>query len=246
MMWWNNQRDDHIPELPSNSGVLMPSSMRSHKSAVLAIALSVVTILAVGLAVFGVWAYKQMLDYKNNSDEKSAIAVQQAEAEQQTTLQAQFDEQEKSPLKSYTSPAAYGSVNIVYPKTWSAYVNEQTTSSNVAVDGYFYPNFLPSVTDASTSTFSLRLQISDGSYQTAVDQYQNQIKQGKLTSVPYVVALVEGASVGVRLTGQLTSTKQGAMVIVPLRDKVLKIWTETEAGIADFDNYVIANLTFSP
>jgi hypothetical protein len=92
----------------------------------------------------------------------------------------------------------------------------------------------------------LRLQISDGSYQTAVDQYQNQIKQGTLTAVPYTATLVEGASVGVRLTGQLTPTKQGAMVIVPLRDKVLKIWTETEAGIADFDNYVIANLTFSP
>lgn len=246
MLWWNNnQRNKQIPAMPGTPGMLM-SPMKSHKSIALVIALSITIVLAIGLAVFGVWTYKQMLDYKNNSDEKAITAVQQAEAEQKATLEVQFDEQEKSPLKSYSSPAAYGSVNIVYPKTWSAYVSETSTSSGVAVDGFFYPNYLPSVNTNGTTTFSLRLQISDGSYQATVDQYQAQIKQGKLTAVPYTATLVEGASVGVRLTGQLTQTKRGAMVIVPLRDKILKIWTETDAGIADFDNYIIASLTFSP
>jgi hypothetical protein len=247
MLWWNNnQRNKQILGLSGNPGVLMPAPMTGRKPVALIIALSVAVVLIIGLAVFGVWTYKQMLDYKNNSDEKAVAAVQQAEAEQKATLEAQFDEQEKSPLKSYTSPAAYGSVNVVYPKTWSAYISETSTSSGVVVDGFFYPDYLPSVGTSDTTNFSLRLQIFDGSYQAIVDQYQAQIKQGKLTAVPYTATLVEGASIGVKLTGQFTQTKRGAMVIVPLRDKILKIWTETEGGVADFDNYVIANLTFSP
>jgi hypothetical protein len=243
-MWWNQNRG--INQVSGMPGVVGPirSSLPKERHLGLVISLVASVILVVGLGAFGFWAYSQMKDYKNNSDQKSAQAVAQAMADQATTLETQFTEQEKSPLKSYISPAAYGSVTIVYPKTWSAYVNEQTSGSNV-VDGYFYQNYLPSVGSSETTNYNLRVQIVGGSYQTAVDQYQAQIKQGKVTAAPYTPNVV-GASTGVRLTGQLTATKKGAMIIVPLRDKVLKIWTETEAGIADLDNYVIANLTFSP
>jgi Tfp pilus assembly protein PilE len=96
MLWWNNnQRNKQMSGLPGNPGVLMPLPTKNHKSITLIISLLAVTVLAIGLAVFGVWAYKQMLDYKNNSDEKAAMAVQQAEAEQKTTLEAQFAEQER-------------------------------------------------------------------------------------------------------------------------------------------------------
>jgi hypothetical protein len=243
-MWWNKNRGvNQISGLPGAGG-LITSSLPKEKHLNLAIFLVVSVVLVIGLSIFGFWAFSQMKDYKDSSDQKSDQAVAQAMAEQKTTLEAQFAEQEKSPLKSYTSQAAYGSITIVYPKTWSAYINEQSSSGNV-VDGYFHQNYLPSVGSNETTNFNLRVQIMDGSYQSTVDQYQNQIKQGKITAAPYTPNVV-GASTGVRLVGQLTTAKKGAMVIVPLRDKVLKIWTETEAGIADLDNYVIANLTFSP
>ncbi len=243
-MWWNKNRDvNQISGLSGSSGPIM-ASLPKEKHVGLLISLVVSVVLAVGLGVFGLWAYSQMKDYKNNSDQKSNQAVEQAKAEQKTTLEAQFAEEEKSPLKSYTSQAAYGSVTIVYPKTWSAYISEKSSGTNV-VDGYFYQDYLPSVNPNETTNFNLRVQIIDGSYQSAVDQYQSQIKQGKITAVPYT-SNVTGASIGVRLTGQLSVSKKGAAIIIPLRDKVLKIWTETEAGIADLDNYVIANLTFSP
>lgn len=244
-MWWNKNRGGQLSGVSLPNTPVAPSLPKSGKPLSLKLALIALVILVIVLALFGFWAFQQMKDYKYNSDQKSAQAVEQATAEQKTTLETQFAEQEKSPLKSYVSPAAYGSVTIVYPKTWSAYVNEASSGSNV-VDGYFYQNYLPSVDDNSTTTYNLRLQIVDGSYQTVVDQFQNQIKQGKVTAVPFTAAAVTGASTGVRLTGQLTTTKKGAMIIVPLRDKVLKIWTETEAGVADLDTYVIANLTYSP
>ena len=40
---------------------------------------------------------------------------------------------------------------------------------------------------------------------------------------------------------------QGTMVIVPIRDKTLKVWTESNSVfLKDFNEAVLANLTFVP
>jgi hypothetical protein len=238
---FHRNKNTSMPDIPGVGPVLLSPKKTFPKGIV-------ITVLAAGvlvLAVFSIWAYGRMTDYKNNSDQKAAAAVTAATAEQKITLDAQFAEQSKSPLKTYTSPAEYGSVVITYPKTWSAYVDPDP-SGNAVVDGYFYPDYLPSVASDAAITYSLRVQINEDTYQEAVDDYQTSITQGKLTATPFAPTAIEGASAGLRLSGQLTKDKRGAMIIIPLRDKVLKIWTESEAGIADFDNYVIPNLTFSP
>lgn len=205
----------------------------------------VLIILLVASLCFGYWAFSQMKDYKNNSDQKSAIAVKKANEEQKKQLQLAFDEQEKSPFKSYTGPSQFGSVYFTYPKSWSAYIVEQEANSSLPVDGYFYPNFVPGVSQSKKANFILRIQINNKAYKSELDQFNTSVKQGKVRVSPYVPEQLKNASPGVRIDGQLFTDKRGSMIIVPVRDKVLKIWTENESTVSDYNN-VIKSLTYSP
>jgi hypothetical protein len=209
----------------------------------LLIPLILVSMVTVLIIVFAVWAYGQMSDYKNNSDQKSADAVSLAVKKEDAKKAVEYAEAAKSPLKTYSGPAAYGSLHVEYPKTWSAYVIEQNTSGN-SVDGYFNPNFVPFVSD-SKSSFALRVRVLGTSYASTMQSFQGLIKSGKLTAAPYAFAKVPG-TVGTKLTGQIVSTKQGTMIVIPLRASTLEVWTETSAAAADFNTYVLPNLSFSP
>lgn len=203
----------------------------------------VVLLLLVAALVFGFWTFGQMQDYKNNSDKKAAAAVAAANDAQKKTLDAQFAEQEKSPYKSYTSPAEFGSVKLVYPKTWSAYVVE-AGSNSAPVDGYFYPNFVPNV--SGKNSYILRVQVVNTPYQSTLTSYESKVKQGQLKVTAFKPEQVPSATAGVRMDGQLDTDKQGSLVILPLRDKTLKIWTENTGAVNDFNNIVLKNLTYSP
>lgn len=234
------------PVVSQPSAAPMQPLPKEKRPWILIIGLIVSAILLIAAGGFGYWSYSQMLDYKNNSDTKAQAAVEKANQELTATLEADFAEQEKSPLKSYTSPSQFGSVSFKYPKTWSAYVIEQATGSgNHLVDGYYYPDFVPN-TSGDNTAYYLRVQVNNGTYKAALDQYKTYINQNKLKSSPFQPQNVEGATAGVRLDGQLSAKKQGSMIILPLRDKVLKIWAETEVGVADLDNHVLPNLSFSP
>ena len=209
----------------------------------LIVAFVIVLLLFVGSLVFALWAFGQMQDYKNNSDKKAVAAVAVANEAQKKALEAEFSEKEKSPFTSYTSPSQYGSVKLVYPKTWSAYVAEGTNSAN-PIDGYFNPNFVPSTT--GKNSYILRAQIVSQPYQSVVATYNDRAKQGKITVTAYKPEQVASTTPGVRLDGQIDTDKTGAMVILPLRDKTLKIWTENQAAVADFNNTVLKNLSYSP
>ena len=238
---FGRNKDISTPGLSGVSSPLLPAK----KAFPIKIVTAVLAIIILVLAILAIWAYGRMSDYKNNSDQITAVAVTQATDELRATLEAEFAEQSKSPAKTYTSPAEYGSVVITYPKTWSAYVDMDPSGSAV-IDGYFYLDYLPSVESGAAVTYNLRLQINEDTYQEAVDEYQSQITKGELAATPFKPALVENATAGLRLNGQLTKDKRGAMIILPLRDKVLKIWTESEAGIVDFEQYILPNLAFSP
>jgi uncharacterized protein HemX len=64
------------------------------------IPLIIVSLLLVAALAFGIWAFGGRQDYKNNVDKKIAAAVAEAKKEQATQLQAQFEEQAKSPYKT--------------------------------------------------------------------------------------------------------------------------------------------------
>src|SRR5437870_4134420 len=102
-------------------------------------------VLLIGSGAFAFWAYSGRQDFKNNTDKKIATAVAKAEKETQTADQARFDEQEKSPYKNYVGLAEFGALTVIYPKTWAAFILERGASNPTAIDGYFYPGFVPDV-----------------------------------------------------------------------------------------------------
>ncbi len=201
-----------------------------------------VTLLVAAIGV-GAWAFTQMMDYKNNSDQKVTDAVVAAKQDEDKVKDAAFAEQEKSPLKAYTGPAAYGSIAVNYPKTWSGYIID-TRPSSPFVDGYFYPGVVPDIQDPASS-FALRVQVIQTSYSETLSAFTSYVQQGKATVHPYALPKVPSV-IGVRIDGQLSAAKSGSMIILPLRNMTLKVWTEAPQFQADFSNNILPNLTFAP
>lgn len=210
---------------------------------VLLIPFILVTALLLAALAFGVWAFGSRQDYKNNVDQKIASAERIAVQQESTKKDKEFAEIEKQPLKAYNGPEAYGSLVVQYPKTWSSYVDD-TGNASAAVDGYFYPGTVPSLT-AQSSTFALRIQVLAQQYATVLNNFSGQLQNGKLTASPFKLAKVPSV-VGLRLDGQITGTKTGSMIVLPLRDKTLEIWTESSQYSNDFNNNILPNLSFSP
>jgi hypothetical protein len=200
-------------------------------------------LLAIGAAVFGFWAYGKMLDYKNNTDAKVATAVQAAKQQEDTVKDAAFAEAQKNPLSKYTGPGTYGSVSVSYPRTWSAYVADDSVGSPY-VDGYFNPSVVPDIR-GQNSAFALRIQVVQQSYSTTLTSLTSFVQSGTAKVSPYHLPKVPNV-IGVRVDGKLDTLRSGSMVILPLRNMTLKIWTETPSTQSDFNNIILPNFTFAP
>lgn len=211
---------------------------------VLLLPLILVVIFFLGAAGFGYWAFAEREDYKNNSDQKVAVAVGAAEKRTQAADAKVFAEKEKQPLRTYVGPSQFGAITIQYPKTWSAYIIEGNDSSNKPVETYFYPEFVPNISN-NDQTYALRVELVSQSYDQVLNDFDNDAKSGKVTIAPYKLPKVPNI-VGSRIEGQLTNNKQGTMVILPLRNMTLKIWVDASSFAPDFNNIILPNITFTP
>lgn len=208
---------------------------------ILLIALVVVGVFLIASAVFGFWAFSGRQDYKNNSDQKVATAVTAAESRTQATDAKKFAEEAKSPLKKYIGPAAFGSVVVEYPKTWSAYVVE---GESQPLNGYFHPDFVPNVTSQDNS-FALRVELVQQSYDQLLRQYSSQTQQQTVKVTPYSLPKVPN-TIGARVEGKIDTNKDGVAIILPLRNMTLKISTESSQFVPDFNNIILPNIVFTP
>lgn len=210
---------------------------------VLLIPLIVAVVLLLGAAGFGIWAFAGMQDYKNNVQPKIDKAVAIAKQETETAKDAEFVEKEKSPYEEYISPQAAGTIKIVYPKTWSAYVAEDLGGNN-PVDAYFHPKYVPS--RESDTGFALRVKVLSTSYNDRIDDFESAVERGKVTASPYKAPKLPEGVIGTRVDGEINTGQQGSMVIFPLRDKTIEISTESPQFKGDFDKIILENLTFVP
>jgi hypothetical protein len=198
------------------------------------------TLLLLAL-VFGLWAFAGMQDYKNNSDEKVAEAVTVAEQNLTIKKDAEFAEIQKSPYKTYQGPATLGTVTITHPKSWSSYVVDKAIGAT-QLSGYMQPDVVPSID--STVNFALRFEVVDTAYDSVLKSFDSSVKSGKVAVSAYRAPKVD-SQLGSRLEGEISTKKQGNLVLLPLRDKTLKIWTEGQDYKTDFQ-VVLDNLTFIP
>ena len=210
---------------------------------VLLIPLILMVLFFFGAAGFGVWAFTSRADFKNNVAQKSAVAAAAARDAQSSVDAAKYAEQIKQPYDSYIGPAAFGNITVNYPKTWSGYVVGNDRGST-PVAGWFNPGTVPSVTD-QTNNFALRVELVTSSYQTVLSEIKPRLDKGTATIQPYTLPKVPSV-VGSRVEGQISAIKQGTMIIMPLRNMTLKIWTESNDFKGDLDTNILPNLSFVP
>ena len=210
-----------------------------------AISLVLCVLLLLGAIGFGAWAYTGQQDYKNNSDQKAAVAAEEARQEESAAKDKQFAEEYKKPLKSYNGPDGTGSLHIEFPKTWSGYVIDSVAGgANNTLDAYFAPGVVPSVQDIN-SVFALRVQVATQDYATTVKQFSGQQQNGKIAISAYALPKLPKV-VGVQVTGEIKPNHNGTMIILPLRSQTLQIWTEGNQYIGDFNENILKNFTFAP
>lgn len=207
---------------------------------VLLIPLILASVFLLGTIGFSAWAFGERQDYKNNVDQKIAAAVSEAKKEEGALKDKQYAEAAKLPLKTYNGPEEFGSIVLQFPKTWSAYIVGAAGDSEDYA-GYFHPDAVPEVGQES-STFALRIDVVSEPYSEALEQYQDE--EG-ISVTPYALPKLPKVT-GVRIDGQIEENKKGSMIVLPLRDKTLKIYTESESYLNDFNNNILPNLTFSP
>ncbi len=237
----NNQPFQSYP-VSAEPQALSAKTKKSKKSLILLLALIVCVLLLLGALGFGLWAYNSQQDYKNNSDKKSEAAVTIAVEKESTRKDNEFTEKEKNPFKTYLGPAAFGSIEIQYPKTWSAFVIE-TDKGAKPINGFFHPGFVPDT--LGQTAFALRLEVTNQSFEQEMKQFESKVKAGKVTVSPYSAKNVPGTP-GARVSGEISQDKQGTIILLPSRDKTIKIYTESQQFVGDFDNIILANLKFVP
>ena len=208
-----------------------------------AISLIITIVFLIAALGFAGWAYTSRQDYKNNSDQKAAVAAEQAKQQESIAKNKEFAETSKKPLKTYAGPEAYGGLHLEYPKTWSGYVDDSGTGTAL-LDAYFSPNVVPP-TSNKNSVFALRAQVINQTYAQVLQTFSSQQQAGKLTAVAYTLPKLPKV-VGVMLTGQINDNKNVTMVVLPLRSQTIEIWTEGNQFTDDFSRNILPYITFSP
>ncbi len=204
-------------------------------------------VAAVALGVAFGWAYMQMNDYKDNTNQKINVAVEEARAAQKTEDAKNYVEEAKKPNLIYQGPSDFGSVTFNYPKTWAAYLDKDGTgqTSNTQYLAYFAPKTVPPVS-VKTSVFALRMNIQTRAYDDVLKTYDNVIKKGEVSASPITVgktADFKGYQ-GMRMDGTFDDGLKGSAVIFKIRDKTLTLRTDSQDYMSDFNNTVLPSLKF--
>lgn len=199
------------------------------------ISLIIVTSAATGLAI---WSFINYNDQKTNVDTTVSAAVSVAKKEQADSDEVKFTERDKEPNRQFVGPDDYGGVTFNYPKTWSVYVDSDTTSGGT-YEAYLNPVSVPSI-NVATQQFALRVVIVQQDYDKVLSSFDALIKKGDLKSSSVTVA--DGS--GTRLDGAFSKNIRGSEVIFKIRDKTLTVRTDANTFKADFDA-LIATIKFN-
>lgn len=194
------------------------------------IPLVIVSVLLVGMAGFGVWSFMGMQDYKNNVDEKISEAVVVAEENLSLKKDAEFAEEYKKPNMIFKGPAAYGTLTFSYPKTWSNYFNQDAGS--YLVDGFMHKDFVSGNT--RETKYAFRYQVTSVPYDQELTRFSSLVEGGRAKASAYVSPKQPTAR-AIRIEGEVEPEKQGTLVMIELRDRTIKVWTEGDQYKADFE-----------
>lgn len=191
-----------------------------------------------GALGFGVWAFIGRQDYKTNSDDKAAAAVTVAIDKAETKKDNEFLEKEKEPLRSYKGSSVLGNIVFNYPKTWSVYSKETDKTLQLLLN--------PAIVSGNDKTvYALKVEVTQQAYDTSVKTYDNDVKTGKVKATAFRLEKLSTV-LGARFDGEIATGVKGTMIILPLRDKTIRVSTESQEYVNDLNKIILPSFTFSP
>jgi hypothetical protein len=188
-------------------------------------------VLAIGIGALSIWLYSNYYDQKTNVDSKVSDAVAIAKKSQADMDEKKFTERDKEPNREFVGPDDYGHVTFDYPKTWSVFINKDSTDGGT-YEAYLNPVNVPPI--STSQQYAARVTIEQKDYDRAVSSYESLVKRGDLKSSS---VKADGAS-GTRLDGSFSKDIRGSAVIFKIRDKTLTIRTDAETFTSDFNKLV--------
>ena len=192
------------------------------------IGLSILSVAAGAAAVWGLMNYNEQ---KTNVDGKLAEAVALAKKEQADSDEAKFNIRENEPNREFVGPDDYGRLTFNYSKNWSVYINKDVNISGGTYEAYLNPVSVPSVSNASTQQYALRVIIESKDYDKVIASYEALVKKGDLKSS---AVSVDGNN-GTRLDGSFSKDIRGSAVIYKIRDKTVTLRTDADTFKPAFD-----------
>ncbi len=87
--------------------------------------------------------------------------------------------------------------------------------------------------------------VENRAYSDALTAYDSQLLNGELRAKAYSLPKVRNV-VGTRFDGTIEPNKQGTVVVLPLRDKTVRIINEVPELVNDFNKIILENLSFNP
>ena len=182
------------------------------------------------------WALVNYFDQKDNVDTKVSSAVNTAVKAKADADAANFEIKDKQPNRQFAGPEDFGALSFDYPKTWSTYIDKDSSSG--VFQAYLNPITVPPV---STNTqYALRVTIETKDYDTVVNTYQALVKKGDLKSSTVKINGVDS----IRLDGSFSKDIRGSAVIIKIRDKTVTIRTDADTFKTDFDA-LVASIKFN-
>lgn len=219
---------------------LVRPSLNDHGEANLLVVMIIVLCLVVaGLGGLSLYYYSRMHTAVTTVEEQKQEAAGIAKEEQKKQDEADFIEREKEPYRLYEAPAVLGPVRVEFPKTWNVYAAEDEKAS-LQLDVFMYPGVVRAE-KSTTDAYAFRLQLSRRLYPDTVAQYQKQVDKAVLNAQAVEISGIKG----IRYNGQFKDNANGSIILLPIRDKTLLVWTESQVYIADF-NQILTKVVFSP
>ena len=168
---------------------------------------------------------------KAKTDVNGQISVAVTEAVNQNTmeLEEQFAIREKLPYELFAGPVDYGELSFNYPKTWSVYEAKDAANGG-DYEAYLNPDKVYPV--SANSINALRVIIKDQPYDNYIKQYDDYVKNGKMS---VAVRPINGENANI-YTGLLPNTDklQGIAAVLKVRDKTAVIQTDAMVFEGDF------------
>lgn len=196
----------------------------------------VLAVFLMATSIFSVWAFVSYLDYKNNTQPKIDGAVAEARQIQKDEDEKAFLEREKQPVRQLVSPSDVGSVTIDYPKTWSVYVDAAAKGLYIA---YLHPGAVHPI--SNRTPYAVKILVEPKPYEQILKTYASLIKNGSLKASPISI---KGEN-GTRLDGTFANKFRGSVVIFKVRDKTLRVFTESDTFRPDYNGIILPSLKFT-